>query len=662
MNLLKRIQNAAIMLFQGGEIPLQGMGQGWGQYDLGRLLLQGGSAIDWAGEAEPYYNNPIVAICGSKIAGMVNESEIQGQKWDVKRGEWVADESYQPFKAFLPLIERPNEFDTFASIEFAMAMAEAIYGEAYLFVRRNLLGQPIGFRWIANERITPMSNRDNADGTKAVTHYEYRPPTGGNPIDLPVTDVLMFKRGIHPKDLRRGWSPVLTTVRQIVLHNDTATRQAGLIRNPGAGRLIHPKTGDGKQLPAREQIQQGANLINELVRDRSGRTAMVPFEVGIAELSVDPSKLDLSGVSKQSVDLICAAFGGDPMAFGLPSDSKTYSNLEESLDALGKQTVLPMLSRFGETFTQFAVREFRLDPRLYRIAYDHSDVSWLADEIDQEQERHRENFKVGGMTLASFKAKIGEEPVKGDESLTYFDLLNAGRTIALTNSHEHNHGISDHAKNLVTKDQVYRARFGKPQTNARPKTAKANPFQDRHDVIIRESNNALLRIANKYRAGEIEDLQFRDQYSAEIKRLHEKMYALGIDLSGSSTTPEDIEAVGVMMRDFEQTFIQGLAQDIANGRYADSENGLANRVQMYANKGSSTASRGFLDGSPDQDEFYWDMTIAEHCEDCPYLEASSPFLKETLYTTPRGGDTACLSNCKCRLVRGSDGQTGFGPI
>jgi hypothetical protein len=39
----------------------------------------------------------------------------------------------------------------------------------------------------------------------------------------------------------------------------------------------------------------------------------------------------------------------------------------------------------------------------------------------------------------------------------------------------------------------------------------------------------------------------------------------------------------------------------------------------------------------------------------------SPWRKDQLYTTPRGGETQCLGNCKCILVR-SDGAKGFGPV
>jgi hypothetical protein len=107
-----------------------------------------------------------------------------------------------------------------------------------------------------------------------------------------------------------------------------------------------------------------------------------------------------------------------------------------------------------------------------------------------------------------------------------------------------------------------------------------------------------------------------------------------------------------------------LVVDLADGKYEGITPALDQRLGMYASKGSSSASLGFVDGSEQEEEFYWDMngSVEAHCQDCPYLEANSPYMKDTLYATPRDGSTPCLSNCRCRLVRSSDGQTGFGPI
>jgi hypothetical protein len=657
MSLLSRIKNAGAMLL-GRELPVQGYSGGYGTYDVGRLLGQGGSGIDWAAEAAPYYNNPIIAIGASKISSMIGEAKLVLQVKDAKTGGWVNDSS--PRGQAMRLFANPNPWQTWDQIEQALAFSWVVFGECYLFVRRNALDQAVGFLYIPNSRISPMADKYNADSTQLVTYFEYTPP-GGSAVELQTKDVLYIQKGIHPADPKRGYSAVMQSVREMVLWNDAATRQAANVRNIAQGKIIYPKASDKGITPTLEQVGATRNLITELVRDRAGKSVMVPFEVGMADLAQQPDKLELDKLSQKSIDIMCAAMGGDPMAFGLPSASKTYSNLGEALDSLGKQTVLPMLSSWCPAFSKLVLPQFGMDVENYRFWYDTSKVSWLQDETEAEQQRHRENFKVGGLTLESFKLKIGETPAKGDNLKNYFSLqAEAAGTpapVAQTNS------VSDWAKSLVERDAKTRRTLGKVQLNA-VQAKKANGKQSAHDARIEEAKQVFLDLTERNQSGALDFDAYKEAFSDELRSLHSDMYKIGRELAGKAATAEEAEQIGLQIADLEQVFLAGLVQDLADGRYDGISPALDQRLGMYANKGSSTASLGFVDGSGADEEFYWDMNgaVEDHCQDCPYLEANSPYMKETLYTSPRQGDTPCLTNCKCRLVRSSDGQTGFGPI
>lgn len=657
MSFLTRIKNAGALLL-GKELPLQGYSGGYGTYDIGRLMAQSGSVIDWAAEATPYYNNPVVAIGASKIGAMIGEAYLGIEVKNAKTGEWEKDTGVRT--NVMRAIRKPNEYQTWDQIEQAMSLSWVIFGEVYLFVRRNELDQVIGFIWVPNSRISPMADRYNPDNTKLITYFQYTPP-GGSDVEIPEKDVLYIRRGIHPADTKRGYSPVMQCVREMVLWNDTATRQAANTRNIAQGKIIYPKASESSIKPTPEQVGQSRNIINELVRDRSGKTLMLPFEVGMADLTLDPSKLELDKLSQKSIDIICAAMGGDPMAFGLPSASKTYSNLAESLDALGKQTVLPMLSSWAPAFSRLILPQFGLPVDLYRFWYDTSNVSWLQDETEAEQARHRENFKVGGMSVASFKSKIGETPNKGDEQRDFFSIQNeaSGAIAPATQSNS----VSEWARFLVARDAQTRRMTGRVQLNA-VKAKKSNPLQGKHDERIAQTKRTLLDLTEKNQAGELDSDAYQQAFSDELRDLHSDMYRIGRELAGNAATAEEAKLIGEQITDLEQAFLQGLVVDLQDGRYDGITPALDQRLGMYANKGSSTASAGFVDGSDDGEEFYWDLNgaVEDHCQDCPYLEANSPYMKDTLYTAPRRGDTPCLSNCKCRLVRASDGQTGFGPI
>lgn len=659
MNIYQRLKNAGAV-FLGREIPRFGAAGGHSLYDLGQLMGQGGSAIDWAKEAKPYYNNPVIAICADKLASMIGEATIELQQWDAKAKEWKASESSASMK-LERILARPNDYETWSQIERALTLSYSVFGEAYLYIRRNAFGEPIGFTWLSPFEIKPMADKYNEGGTKTITYFEQTAKAGDSPKEIPYEDVLFIRKGIHPEDPKRGYSAVMQSVRELVLYNDAATRHGGMVRNPASGNLIYPDPQKDGITPTHDQIKDGVGLISSLVMDRAGKSAMVPFRVGLQKLGWKPEELDLSGIRQTAIDILCPAMGGDPMAFGLPSSSKKYDNVEAALDALGKQFVLPMLSDWADALSKVLIPALKLDVNEWRVAYSTKEVTWLLDDTALLQERHRENFKVGGMSLASFKVKIGEKPDKGDEQRNFFSVQSeaAGVPVPATQSNS----VSDWAKSIVQRDAQARRMTGRVQINA-VTTKQDNGLQGKHDKRIAKAKQVLLDLTERNQAGELDSDAYQQAFSDELRSLHADMYTIGRELSGKAATAEEAEQIGQQVADLEQAFLAGLVTDLADGRYDGITPALDQRIGMYASKGSSSASLGFIDGSSGEDEFYWDMNgaVEDHCQDCPYLEANSPYFKDTLYTAPRRGDTPCKSNCRCRLVRASDGQIGFGPI
>jgi hypothetical protein len=86
------------------------------------------------------------------------------------------------------------------------------------------------------------------------------------------------------------------------------------------------------------------------------------------------------------------------------------------------------------------------------------------------------------------------------------------------------------------------------------------------------------------------------------------------------------------------------------------------RTDLYVGRMRGSANEAFAKGSFEDDpkaEFVWQLGSEDSCEDCPEKAADSPYTEDTLYSYPGDGDTECLGNCKCILVR-QDGATGFG--
>lgn len=118
--------------------------------------------------------------------------------------------------------------------------------------------------------------------------------------------------------------------------------------------------------------------------------------------------------------------------------------------------------------------------------------------------------------------------------------------------------------------------------------------------------------------------------------------------------------------DNENHWLKKFEQDINDGKYTN-EDGTLNgrrikwRASLYSKKLRGSANEAFVNSSDPDDLFEWHLSPAEHCPDCLDFAKYSPYYPIELPSYPGDGDTACLVNCKCFLVRKRDGKQGVLP-
>ncbi|HLO97241.1 MAG TPA: hypothetical protein VK171_01490, partial [Fimbriimonas sp.] len=339
---------------------------------------------------------------------------------------------------------------------------------------------------------------------------------------------------------------------------------------------------------------------------------------------------------------ILSALGVPGECLSWDTGNKTYNNVESADDAVGKRTIIPMLDDFARQFSEQLLEEFGLSAESYRYSFDLTGVWWLIDETDKHHERHRENYKVGGLSLGRFMELIGEKPAPADYKTTFFDLQ----------------ARQNPQPTIAPKSEVV--------SKATTVTTSA---QSKHDRTIRRAKARLSTLCIQLANASISSIVFQESFSQILLAFHADMYSLGVSHAGAEPVADTAKLVAKQIVDLEQQFIFGLIDDVIGDTYRDTDGNFdqkhgsfVQRMQWYATKGSATASQGWIDGSADDEEFDWELgAVEDHCVDCPYLAENSPYTKETLYAVPRGFDTPCKGNCSCRLTRRSDNQAGFTP-
>lgn len=145
------------------------------------------------------------------------------------------------------------------------------------------------------------------------------------------------------------------------------------------------------------------------------------------------------------------------------------------------------------------------------------------------------------------------------------------------------------------------------------------------------------------------------QGGANLRALARGRAVQAVQSGAGSTTPE---------ADYVAGFLRALTG--RDPRYwkdgAVEMEAVLRRMRMYQGRMRGTAGWGFVDPLPPTTDVWWVLGAVEnHCLDCPYNASVSPWTKDTLYTTPGGGDTLCLFECDCHLAT-SDGTASPKPV
>lgn len=371
------------------------------------------TSFDYATEAGDVWLNAVVMPALSLKASAINECRLCVEKFDGKKWDETTDAGAQ---RLLGCLAEPNDDYDGAYLWGGQVLSDDVRGNGFWIKRQDNIGRLAGFRWVPQFAITPSSTLNNADGMKFLTHYVYTPGGGGTQQFLMPETVVHIRHAMpDPRDPRLALSPLNAVLREICTDNELATWEASITRQGAVTQLLSPKVDVGKS-PNESQKIQLRDMINRYIRDKRGVADITPLPLDVIKIGMTPAEMDIEARRAGPTARLCAALGGDPMAFGLPSPNKTYSNYAEAIDALGKRAIIPAMQRWARQVGHQCFKDpgIELDPKLYRLKWDTCAVSWLQDETDNLHERVRSDFNSNLIDRARAKELIGEPALPDD--------------------------------------------------------------------------------------------------------------------------------------------------------------------------------------------------------------------------------------------------------
>jgi len=294
-----------------------------------------------------------------------------------------------------------------------------LFGNAYL--RKQRISGPgsqvVALQYIPQDMIRPVG-----DGRNPLTHYTYT--TDGRSFDLQVKDVIHFRYGRDPEDIRLGRSSVQSVLREIATDNMASSSAYGLLSNGAMPSIIVGPDASGSaqvDISPDDAKQVKRSLRENLTGDNAGGIVVMSGPYKMDKVSLTPAELALDTVRRVPEERICSALGINPMVLGLGAglERSTYSNYERAQQAAWEDGMVPLLRSISDTLTVSLLPDFPESQEGDKVEYDFAGVRALADDRQAEAERAERLYKAGVADLAEAKRIAGLEPAPEDEGVMH---------------------------------------------------------------------------------------------------------------------------------------------------------------------------------------------------------------------------------------------------
>lgn len=318
----------------------------------------------------------------------------------------------------LELIRNPNPFYGDIALWAATILSYATDGNAYWIKVRNTAGVPVELWYVPHWMIEPKAG---LDGSEFLSHYEYTPGTGFGRFPLAPADVIHFRHGLNPRDLRRGLSPLQGVIREIFADIESSNFVASLLRNMGVpGVVISPK---GGAMPTPEDVEATKTWFNQTFSgDGRGGTLVMGAPTDVQQYGFNPQQMELSGARDVAEERVCAALGIPAAVVGFGAglqSTKVGATMEEMRKLAWHNGVLPLGRALIDELQRSLLPDFQRgnDRRRLELFWDTDEVLALQEDENRTTERKLGELKAGAITLYDYLTETGRE---ADESHKYY--------------------------------------------------------------------------------------------------------------------------------------------------------------------------------------------------------------------------------------------------
>lgn len=376
-----------------------------GSFRLFPLLTR--TRFDYEREVDPMQNSA-VAACLNWIMRTFPEAPITlFQEGDDGEREMVVGHP------LTMLLMNPNPHHSWATLIMATLVDWLTGGNAYWLKVRSAAGRVVELWWVP---VFTMKPKWPTGGDTFISHYEYR-PGGGAPVRIEVEDVVHLQWGIDPNNVRLGWSPIKSVLREIFTDDEAANFTASLLRNMGVpGAIISPAEKEVTIDP------DEGELVKEQWRqsfggDRRGDVMVASAKTEVKVLSWSPQQMDLGKLRQIPEERVTAVLGIPAAVVGLGTgleQTKVGATMRELREQAYESGIIPLQRLLALIITRQLLVDFD-DTGRFEVGFDLRNVRVLQEDENALHARLREDLIKGGITRAEFRKATGHEADANDD-------------------------------------------------------------------------------------------------------------------------------------------------------------------------------------------------------------------------------------------------------
>lgn len=308
------------------------------------------------------------------------------------------------------LIENPNPFYAAEHLYAGTIFSLSTDGNAYWIKVADGFGEVAELWYVPHFLIDP---KWPDDGTEFVSHYEYR--VAGQNIRLEVDEVVHFRDGVDPQNMRKGLSPLKGLLREVWTDNEAAMFTASLLKNGGVpGAIISPK-GENTEIDKPQLEQAEERFRQKFTGERRGNAMVMSLPMEVSTFGYNPKELDLSPLRDISEERVTAALGVPAAVVGFGAglqQTKVGATMRELRQLAWQNGVIPLQQMIAREAERHLLPDFGGEGK---VRFDNSDVSALAEDENSRAERVRGLVKDGIWTRGEGRTETGQEATPADD-------------------------------------------------------------------------------------------------------------------------------------------------------------------------------------------------------------------------------------------------------